>query len=483
MLAGQIWVVSSYSSKSFDSRYFGPVPLQTVREWVRPLITEQYQSTLIALIELLIMFRSEQTNLSDSQSNGVAPPAASCYRRRGSIGFLGWSGLHAWAWISLRLSIPVSAIPPSRLEAFCCVLLRRSHVERHARSRVFFGNNASPLLPLLLFLGCIALGSLPWIALYHRRFIEVSTIAALAILALPPLSLVTVAHPLICVGQWFPATRWLGILLPLFDDPSLPLVRAEATQRVFCSRRLSSRHVRWTPPAADPHVAAINTHFGGSAFVPRSSLVLYQQERLIQTEALKHPDSVVLFPETVVPTWSRIDRRPLAATHSARWSNSTRPFCSAPRSRSQLHKAVEISCSRADSVRTSRMFNAYQFRLAMWHFGGRDGFPLMLRYPPTIRVLNQHAAVLMCYEQLLVWPALQSLARDPDMLLAPSNDYWASKTAIPAIQHEAAKRLGRPLGYPTLRGAERMKTCAFIAMMLLSSASFLCSDGESQPTS
>jgi conjugative transfer signal peptidase TraF len=41
---GQIWVVSSYSSRSFDSRYFGPVPLRTVREWVRPLITEPYKA-------------------------------------------------------------------------------------------------------------------------------------------------------------------------------------------------------------------------------------------------------------------------------------------------------------------------------------------------------------------------------------------------------------------------------------------------------
>ena len=41
---GQIWVVSSYSSRSFDSRYFGPVPLRTVREWVRPLITERYKA-------------------------------------------------------------------------------------------------------------------------------------------------------------------------------------------------------------------------------------------------------------------------------------------------------------------------------------------------------------------------------------------------------------------------------------------------------
>ena len=43
VLEGQIWVVSSYSSRSFDSRYFGPVPLRTVREWVRPFITERYK--------------------------------------------------------------------------------------------------------------------------------------------------------------------------------------------------------------------------------------------------------------------------------------------------------------------------------------------------------------------------------------------------------------------------------------------------------
>ena len=39
----QIWVVSSYNARSFDSRYFGPVPLRTVREWVRPFITERYK--------------------------------------------------------------------------------------------------------------------------------------------------------------------------------------------------------------------------------------------------------------------------------------------------------------------------------------------------------------------------------------------------------------------------------------------------------
>ena len=37
--AGTIWVASSFHPRSFDSRYFGPVPITAVRDHVRPLIT------------------------------------------------------------------------------------------------------------------------------------------------------------------------------------------------------------------------------------------------------------------------------------------------------------------------------------------------------------------------------------------------------------------------------------------------------------
>jgi conjugative transfer signal peptidase TraF len=36
--AGSVWTASSYNSRSFDSRYFGPVPLIAIRNRVRPLI-------------------------------------------------------------------------------------------------------------------------------------------------------------------------------------------------------------------------------------------------------------------------------------------------------------------------------------------------------------------------------------------------------------------------------------------------------------
>jgi conjugative transfer signal peptidase TraF len=37
--AGTIWVASGYNARSFDSRYFGPVPLAAIRDRVKPIVT------------------------------------------------------------------------------------------------------------------------------------------------------------------------------------------------------------------------------------------------------------------------------------------------------------------------------------------------------------------------------------------------------------------------------------------------------------
>jgi conjugative transfer signal peptidase TraF len=36
-----VWVASSYNAQSFDSRYFGPVPVTAIRDHLRPLLTAQ----------------------------------------------------------------------------------------------------------------------------------------------------------------------------------------------------------------------------------------------------------------------------------------------------------------------------------------------------------------------------------------------------------------------------------------------------------
>ena len=52
MAAGELWVIATDSRRSFDSRYFGPLPEQNVLAVVRPLLTWERGA-------LLPVFRSE----------------------------------------------------------------------------------------------------------------------------------------------------------------------------------------------------------------------------------------------------------------------------------------------------------------------------------------------------------------------------------------------------------------------------------------
>ncbi len=72
---------------------------------------------------------------------------------------------------------------------------------------------------------------------------------------------------------------------------------------------------------------------------------------------------------------------------------------------------------------------------------------------PFSAVGDRQVAPLICYEQLIVWPALQSMLYDPDLILAVGNGWWTQGTSIVAIQHASAVAMGEPL---------RKAACSFL---------------------
>jgi len=88
--------------------------------------------------------------------------------------------------------------------------------------------------------------------------------------------------------------------------------------------------------------------------------------------------------------------------------------------------------------------------IAMWRPLSDDGVPLKLFARGTIRIHTQNAAVLICYEQVLVWPLLSSALEHPTVLLTASNDYWAKGTRIPMIQQSSAASWARLFHLPVL---------------------------------
>lgn len=68
---------------------------------------------------------------------------------------------------------------------------------------------------------------------------------------------------------------------------------------------------------------------------------------------------------------------------------------------------------------------------------------------PIVTIGPSRAASLICYEQLIVWPLLQSMLYDPDLIVAVGNGWWAKGTSIVAVQRASAvawaKLFAKPL--------------------------------------
>jgi apolipoprotein N-acyltransferase len=58
--------------------------------------------------------------------------------------------------------------------------------------------------------------------------------------------------------------------------------------------------------------------------------------------------------------------------------------------------------------------------------------------------------MLICYEQILVWPVLASMSQHPTVLIGAANDHWAAGTPIPRFQHSAVRAWSRLFAIPYL---------------------------------
>jgi hypothetical protein len=355
-----------------------------------------------------------------------------------AIGGTGWSGDPALNYFALLFPF-VYLHSRRRLDSLCAVFYYAAATwSIIPGAQGFFQTGHNFAVPLAIWAALVALCSAPWVVFYSRRYLPLSAVAALTALALPPLSLVTVAHPLIAAGDWFPGTRWFGLGLPIILIAAYRRFGTAMTLAILIAASVAT-HARFHRPVPTLNILAVNTHFDGQPPHDDIDPRLEFEERTIQQIALAHPDTLLVFPESIIPSWNGM--------REARWAST---FAQLKVQRTGLLIGTTIPIPNTEANRNVLLSRGYTERfsyvqrvpvpLGMWHLGDqRHGFPLMLRFPPTIRIWNRRAGILVCYEQLSFWPAIETLAHNPDMLLAPSNIYWAANTPIPAIQHVAAQ--------------------------------------------
>jgi apolipoprotein N-acyltransferase len=87
----------------------------------------------------------------------------------------------------------------------------------------------------------------------------------------------------------------------------------------------------------------------------------------------------------------------------------------------------------------------------MWNpFKRERSVPLELLGPGILDIEGERVAILVCYEQLLTWPILQSALQSPTLIVGLANDSWVKGTPIPAAQKAAITAWARLFRLPNI---------------------------------
>ena len=374
-----------------------------------------------------------------------------------TTGVIAWSGHLATIPLSLFAPLLVyhaKSRPHAYASMFCYYAVASWPLIPGARA--FFGLQGTPLIGLFLCLAAAALMALPWGLLFTRGRGRAALSVPLCILltAMPPLGIIGWASPLLSAGVLFPGSKWFGLALII---AFLSLFRFKPAQSVvsltFCALVF---HFQYTQAQIPAGWEAVNTNYGGSGQGDTDFTTEYNTHQSMQTTIIESRAAVLLFPEHLVTNWNE--------STEAFWGDTLTSVAT-------QHRTVLIgaginqpgdSRNPFDQDRYLNVLLArgkdntalYQERIpipiAMWKPVGDEGVPLNLFARGTIHVHNQNVAVLICYEQILVWPFLSSALEHPTILLTTTNYYWAKNTRIPAIQQSSTASWARLFHLPAL---------------------------------
>ncbi|NEJ81526.1 conjugal transfer protein TraB [Rhizobium leguminosarum] len=271
---------------------------------------------------------------------------------------------------------------------------------------------------------------------------------AAIIMAIPPFGVTGWAHPVTAAGALFPGLGWWGLGFMTAGLAGLVTRIWPAVAITFAGLWLWSA-ASWTEPGLPNGWRGVDLELGASL---GRDAGLHRQRDLIATVRNAASDGArfVVLPETALGFWT--------PTVARLWMSA-----SGHTDATVIAGATVLDAAGYDNVlvaidRKGESSILYRERMpvpgSMWQpwrswFGESGGARADFFANPVVSVGASRAAPLICYEQLIVWPILQSMLYDPDFVVAVGNGWWTEGTSIVAIQRAAAtawaKLFAKPL--------------------------------------
>jgi hypothetical protein len=277
---------------------------------------------------------------------------------------------------------------------------------------------------------------------WHRPLRYMTACCAMAV---PPFGILGWAHPITAAGILFPGWGWWGLavtaaVLAVITTPYRPAAVIVVTGLWLWSA------AQWTPPILPAPWTGVDLEMGASL---GREAGLKRQQDLIDIARRHQAGTTVVLPESALgfwtPTVARFWQKGLAGTDITVIAGAALID-----GRGYDNVLVTISAERTEVLYRERMpvpGSMWQPWRA-WIGGDESGARAHFFANPVVEVAPAKVAPLICYEQLLVWPVLQSAFHRPDAIVAVGNGWWTAGTSIIDIQRASSEAWARLFDLP-----------------------------------
>ncbi|WP_026283175.1 conjugal transfer protein TraB [Rhizobium sp. 2MFCol3.1] len=269
---------------------------------------------------------------------------------------------------------------------------------------------------------------------------------AMVLMALPPFGIVGWAHPITAAGILFPGWGWSGLAAVTAGLAIMTTQYRPAAAITLVGFWLWSAAF-WTTPDVGRGWQGVDLQLGNSLGRDTS---LARHSDLVGTLRLQRaPDTAyMLLPESALGFWTPSVER-LWRQQLADGDLSVIAGAAVVDAQGYDNVLVQVSATESEILYQERM----PVPGSMWQpwlplFGKSGGARADFFANPIVSIGGRRVAPLICYEQLIIWPVLQSMLHDPDLIIAVGNDWWTKGTSIVAIQRASTEAWARLFDKP-----------------------------------
>ncbi len=269
---------------------------------------------------------------------------------------------------------------------------------------------------------------------------------AMILMAIPPFGIVGWAHPITAAGVLFPGWGLIGLAAVAAGLAIMSTHYRPAAAITLVGFWLWSAAF-WTAPDIGRGWQGVDLQLGNS--LGRDNSLARHSDLVATLRSERRPDTAyMLLPESALAFWTPSVER-LWRQQLADGDLSVIAGAAVVDADGYDNVLVRVSSTESEILYRQRM----PVPGSMWQpwlplIGRSRGARADFFANPIVSVGGQRLAPLICYEQLIIWPILQSMLHDPDLIIAIGNGWWTKETSIIAIQHASTEAWARLFGKP-----------------------------------